>query len=548
MTVSLVQNFFKQTVTTPWTVGTGNFYVSQKPSVTSGFLVISPNSESLREIVSFSAVGTDGGGDYVTVSARGLGGTTEQAHGAGERVYMNITAQHIEQIKQAIEDINNAGALNASTTVKGVARLTASPAVSLGNPTITIASPAVVTLTTHGLTENDEIQFTTDGNLPTGITPSATYYVIGTGLTTNTFQFSETFGGAAVNTSGSQSGTHTLTRTTPRALSENDIRVPSTNASQFINAVTGMITMYGSATPPTGFLLCDGDAYSFTTYSALFTVLGIQYGLGGTVAGVANAGTDSIDLTAHGYSNGQRLYITATSMPGGLAASTPYFVVNATANAFQLSTTVGGSAIDITSAGSNVFVNSQFRVPNLASRFPLGYSAGAPTKVATFVSRASNVITVSGIDSHAHNELLTGAAVFYNTTGTVITGLTNNTTYYVVRVTATTFSLATSVANANAGTVITLTGDGTGTQTFTQTYTVRPMGQTGGEESHALSDAEMPSHVHPIPNEDGSSGAVQSVTWTTDAGTAGQNTDPTGGDVVHNNMPLFTVVNYIIKT
>jgi hypothetical protein len=229
MTVSLVQNFYKQTVTTPWTVGTGNFYVSQKPSVTSGFLVISPNSESLREIVSFSAVGTDGGGDYVTVSARGLGGTTEQAHGAGEKVFMNITAQHIEQIKQAIEDINNAGALNASTTVKGVARLTASPNVSLGNPTITIASPAVVTLTAHGLTENDEIQFTTTGALPTGIVSGTTYYVIGTGLTANTFQFSATFGGSAVNTSGSQSGTHTLTRVTPRAVSENDSRIPTSD-------------------------------------------------------------------------------------------------------------------------------------------------------------------------------------------------------------------------------------------------------------------------------------------------------------------------------
>lgn len=229
MTVSLVQNFFKQTVTTPWTTGVGNFYVSQKPSVTSGFLVISPNSESLREIVSFSAVGTDGGGDFVTVSARGLGGTTEQAHGAGEKVYMNITAQHIEQIKQAIEDINNAGALNASTTVKGVARLTASPNVVLGNPTITIASPAVVTLTAHGLTENDEIEFTTTGALPTGIVAATKYYVIGTGLTANTFQFSTTFGGAAINTSGSQSGTHTLTKVTPVAAGANDTRFPTTD-------------------------------------------------------------------------------------------------------------------------------------------------------------------------------------------------------------------------------------------------------------------------------------------------------------------------------
>lgn len=543
MTVSLVQNFFKQTVATPWTTGTGNFYVSQKPSVTSGFLVISPNSESLREIVSFSAVGTDGGGDFVTVSARGLGGTTEQAHGAGEKVYMNITAQHIEQIKQAIEDINNAGALNASTTTKGVARLTASPNTSLGNPTITIATPAVVTLTAHGLTENDEIQFTTDGALPTGIVAAAKYYVIATDLTANTFKFSVTFGGPAVDTSGSQSGTHTLTRVTPRALSENDSRVPSGAAALFLNAVTGMISMYGGVTPPSGFLLCDGAPYSFTTYSTLFTVLGIQYGLGGTVACSPNSGTDSIDLTAHGYSNGQRLYITASVLPGGLSVNTPYYVVNAGTNSFQLSATVGGAAIDITSNGTAVFVNSQFRVPNLASRFPVGYSAVAPTTVATFVSRATNVITVSGVDNISHNELQTGQAVFYNTTGTVITGLTNNTTYYVVRISNTSFSLATTVENANSASVITLTGDGTGTQTFTLTHTARSLGQKGGNEVQAT----VPAHRHTYTSHD-SGGGSGTASANIDNVPASFNTGATGSTAPTSGMPLFTVVNYIIKT
>lgn len=75
--------------------------------------------------------------------------------------------------------------------------------------TITIASPGVVTWTSHGLAAGTPIVFTTTGALPTGITAGTTYYIISTGLGTNSFQFSDTEGGAAVNTSGSQSGTHT---------------------------------------------------------------------------------------------------------------------------------------------------------------------------------------------------------------------------------------------------------------------------------------------------------------------------------------------------
>ena len=75
--------------------------------------------------------------------------------------------------------------------------------------TVTIASPAVVTWTAHGFSAGQAVTFRTTGALPTGMTVGTVYYVIATGLTANTFQFSTSAGGAAVNTSGSQSGTHT---------------------------------------------------------------------------------------------------------------------------------------------------------------------------------------------------------------------------------------------------------------------------------------------------------------------------------------------------
>jgi hypothetical protein len=87
--------------------------------------------------------------------------------------------------------------------------------ITLGGDTVTmtIASPAVVSLTAHKLVAGQIIRFTTTGALPTGVQAGLNYYVISTGLTANAFEFSATSGGSAVNTSGSQSGTHTLDRT-----------------------------------------------------------------------------------------------------------------------------------------------------------------------------------------------------------------------------------------------------------------------------------------------------------------------------------------------
>ena len=80
---------------------------------------------------------------------------------------------------------------------------------------MTIASPGVVTTTNntgtatnHGLSAGEVVVFDTNGALPTGVTAGTPYYVIATGLTATAFQFSATLGGAAVNTSGSQSGVH----------------------------------------------------------------------------------------------------------------------------------------------------------------------------------------------------------------------------------------------------------------------------------------------------------------------------------------------------
>lgn len=79
-----------------------------------------------------------------------------------------------------------------------------------GTFTVTLASPGVFTYNSHGLNAGDMVVFRTTGALPTGLTAGTVYYVISAGLSTNSFEVSATDGGAAVNTSVSQSGTHTM--------------------------------------------------------------------------------------------------------------------------------------------------------------------------------------------------------------------------------------------------------------------------------------------------------------------------------------------------
>jgi hypothetical protein len=74
--------------------------------------------------------------------------------------------------------------------------------------TATIASPAVITCNGHGLRNGDTVLFTTTGALPTNLTANTQFFVINAAA--NTFQVSATLNGAAVNSTGSQSGTHTL--------------------------------------------------------------------------------------------------------------------------------------------------------------------------------------------------------------------------------------------------------------------------------------------------------------------------------------------------
>jgi hypothetical protein len=139
--------------------------------------------------------------------------------------------------------------------------------VTINDVSISIASPAVITKTAHGLIDGDRIKFATTGALPTGLTAGTTYYVVN--KTADTFEVEASVGGGSINTSGTQSGTHTCTniRSIPfssKAILEiSSSYVGTTYPSMFYTPATGL--------PSYGSLFFYGEtesAYRYTTLKA----------------------------------------------------------------------------------------------------------------------------------------------------------------------------------------------------------------------------------------------------------------------------------------
>jgi len=66
-------------------------------------------------------------------------------------------------------------------------------------------------------------------------------------------------------------------------------------------AVTGMISIWTSSTPPTGWLLCDGSAKSIITYANLFSVIANRYGNSGALFNVPSLLLQDLNANALYY-------------------------------------------------------------------------------------------------------------------------------------------------------------------------------------------------------------------------------------------------------
>jgi len=192
---------------------------------------------------------------------------------------------------------------------------------------------------------------------------------------------------------------------------------------------------------------------------------------------------------------------------------------------------------------------THFTLPDMRGRV----AAGVGSNIWTFTFASTDVNTgTDQITVTANSEIITGRKVQLTTTGTLPTGLSLATDYYIIVVDSTHIKLATSLANAIAGTNIDITAQGSGTNTATHTGTARTLGEHGGEQAHADTATEMPAHSHDISGHAGARVYSPDFNNGTAAGSGGATWGAailgnTGGSTAHNNMQPYLGLNYIIK-
>lgn len=199
-------------------------------------------------------------------------------------------------------------------------------AYTTGTATMTIATPCVVTWGSATQLDGTAVVFSTTGALPTGLTVGTTYYI--KNRSGGTFNLVATFGGTTlINTTGTQSGTHTC-------------RAASTLPSE---RLTGTDPLW----------LYLGPTNRHAMFDSIIST-GTEQVAGQTVT-MTIASPCAVSWTAHGLPDGSTLTLSTTgALPTGLTVGTTYYVVGAAANTFNLAATLGGTAINTTGSQSGM--------------------------------------------------------------------------------------------------------------------------------------------------------------------------------------------------
>ena len=254
-----------------------------------------------------------------------------------------------------------------------------------------------------------------------------------------------------------------------------------------------------------------------------------------------NASNEQVTITNHGFVANQEVVYQANggTAIAGLTDDTIFFVKTvASANAFTLSATAGGTQIDITGTGNNAqsFSGTSTKAFTATEDFSPSTNSGSSCTVtrppvsgdgsvidatifgitgAEAVAGVDNVtdiaVNVAGaryvqaptitipvptvrtiatakvttgtdtIEITGHN-MRTGTELKYQDGGgTALAGLADNTSYFVIRVDEDNIKLGSSLSNAQAGTEITLTGTGNNAQTLEGIQAVAAATISGGE-------------------------------------------------------------------
>ena len=160
--------------------------------------------------------------------------------------------------------------------------------------------------------------------------------------------------------------------------------------------------------------------------------------------------TNTITIPSHGFVNGNKLMFSSTgTLPTGITTGVLYYVVNSAINTFQISISIGGSAVSITGFGSGMHTVTRLKY--------LEFSV-APENI----DFSTDTITIT------NNDFANDDRILISSTDILPTPLVSNTFYYVVGRTINTIQLSNSVG----GSAINITYVGTGLHTVSSDITM----------------------------------------------------------------------------
>jgi hypothetical protein len=283
----------------------------------------------------------------------------------------------------------------------------------------------------HGLAVGNRVVFDAPaGSLPTGFVAGTSYFVA-TAPAANTFTLAATSGGAGIVATADGAGTFSLSNTTPLAsgtLSEGE----TAEVLNYTQTAASM-TMYVRYVSTDGSLTAANSAQATVSVPKLTPALAATLPaapngfVAGTAPALANAvqwtqvtaatatiatATDTLTLTGHGLTAGQKVTFTAVDLPLGIVAGTEYWVrTGTTPTTFTVSATDGGAAVDISSAGTAVKV---FKY-NVAPKVTL--TATAPTGATAKPSGSVRVFIGASATDRSREIQVTGATLANAATG-----------------------------------------------------------------------------------------------------------------------------------